>query len=75
MIPTRPIQIKSQVNGHTCDAQLILCPDCAGELFLVYFPSDAPTYPHLQCARCSTSICQGCPVHQSYGGRGGSDSR
>ena len=45
-------------RGQTKPAQLVVCPECDGEEFRLYF-IDKDRVPHIQCAGCAEVFCDG----------------
>ncbi len=62
---TRTIEVQSQSSGEKARAVLMVCEDCEGDAFNVYFIQGGKGiayHPHLQCTGCGSTFCQGnCP--------------
>jgi hypothetical protein len=56
---TRKAMIRDGINGALVSADLLICPECEGDTFFMYFPSKIG-HVHMQCVTCSTSFCDGC---------------
>jgi hypothetical protein len=54
----RPIQVELRYAGvkvgTMVDAQLVICPECEGEGFTIYFLDE---HQHIQCLSCNTTFC------------------
>ncbi len=59
MMTTKTVEIVAQADGTRTSAELLLCPDCGGERFMVYTPLGMQ-HVHFQCIRCGVSFCDGC---------------
>jgi hypothetical protein len=55
---TEKIDVRAREDGPEAgfiDADLVLCDECRGRFFLVYFVFG---HIHLQCERCGNTLCQ-----------------
>lgn len=55
---TKRIEITEGVTGRKLPATLAACPECDGDLWLMYFPEDVD-HCHFQCSTCGASFCDG----------------
>lgn len=37
--------------------EVVVCPDCEGTFFAIYYLDGDPTQMHLQCGTCQTTFC------------------
>jgi hypothetical protein len=56
---TRKATIRDGINGQMVSAELLLCPECDNDTFILYSP-EGVNHLHLQCVVCATSFCDGC---------------
>ena len=55
---TRTITVTSRIDGAGARAELVCCPKCDSEKFVIYTIS-GHDHPHLQCCKCQETYCQG----------------
>lgn len=60
---TRRVTITCLITGQQLPADLLLCPNCDGEQFVVYLP-DKIDHCHFQCRTCDATFCDGCEKSQ-----------
>jgi hypothetical protein len=63
---TRTIELAVKATGETTTAELLLCPHCDEEAFVIYTPAGV-THVHFQCIACGVSFCDGCHVSPPAG--------
>lgn len=56
---TKTVEITEGATGKKHKAELLVCPLCRGEKFVIYIP-EGIGHTHFQCVDCGTSFCDGC---------------
>jgi hypothetical protein len=53
-VKAKPIQVKMGTPGVMVDAVLVVCAECDGENFTIYFIDE---HQHIECLACHTTYC------------------
>mgnify|MGYP001558029821 FL=1 len=54
---TKPITVISHEDGTQVDADAVVCPECGGVVFVLFFLKGKGDHAHLQCVECDVTLC------------------
>jgi hypothetical protein len=56
---TKSVELTCGATGERVKAELLVCPSCGDDLFVVYIPAGL-NHVHFQCVGCEETFCDGC---------------